>query len=272
MYKLVAIDIDGTLLNGAHELVEEVKQAIIEAGRMGVKIVLCTGRPLSGIRRYLGELDLLHVGDYAVTFNGGMVLETATEKVLKSFALELPEVKEIFDFCLANDANMTYFDANHMYTPHRHIAPITCEDALLLQTPLYYQPAEEITAEMDIAKIMVLNDPIQINKLIASLTDELKEKYYIVNSVPYNLEFLKKGVNKGTALQALAESLGIERSEVMAIGDAVNDLEMLRYAGLGVVMGNASADIKAVADFETKTNNEAGVAYAIRHFIEGIAK
>lgn len=272
LYKLIAIDIDGTLLNESHELLDEVKEAIIAAKHSGVKIVLCTGRPLSGINRYLEELDLLHMGDYAITFNGAMILETATEKAIKSFGLKLQEIKEIFAFCTENKANITYFDANHMYTPHRSIPQITCQDALLLDTTLHYQPLEEITEAMDIPKIMILNDPIKIKELITVLPETLQEKYYVVNSVPYNLEFLKKGVNKGTSLQALAEFLGIKREEVMAIGDAKNDLEMLQYAGMGVVMGNAKTEIKAVANFETKSNDEAGVAYAIEQLILEMSK
>ncbi|HEM1638243.1 TPA: HAD-IIB family hydrolase, partial [Listeria monocytogenes] len=101
MYKIIAIDIDGTLLNDAHEITLAVRDSIKAAKAKGVKVVLCTGRPLAGIKKSLIELDLLDEGDYAITFNGAVVLETASEKTLADITLNKTELEEIYAFCHA---------------------------------------------------------------------------------------------------------------------------------------------------------------------------
>lgn len=264
MIKLVAIDIDGTLLNDQHEITEDVKRAIVEAKNRGIKPVLCTGRPLDGIHQSLAALDLFEDGDVAITMNGAMTLETKTRQVVADQALNKADLEVIFDFCDAHSAHVTYFDAEKMYVPHREISILTARDSLLLNMPLYSQLVSEASDAIRIPKVMLLDEPEKIEEVMAALTDELKERYYIVRSVPYNLEFLHKHVSKGAALQALSEKLGILPSEVMCLGDAENDVSMFEFAGLPVAMGNATEKIKGLARYITKTNNEDGVAYALR--------
>ncbi|WP_239256387.1 sugar-phosphatase [Listeria ilorinensis] len=267
MYKLIAIDIDGTLLNDAHELVVPVIERIKAAKQAGAKVVLCSGRPLVGLRHSLEQLELLDAEDYAITMNGAIVLKTKTGEIVADSALDKEALQDIFAFCAPLGAHLTYLDATKMYVPHEEISILTCKDSLLLQTPLFYQPVDKAPNDIRIAKAMLLDEPEKIDEVVAALTKELQEKYYIVRSVPYNLEFLHKGVSKGTALKQLADSLGISRDEVMAIGDAENDSTMLEYAGMPVVMDNAAEHIKQLGKFITKTNNEAGVAYALEELV-----
>ncbi|EUJ17368.1 Cof-type HAD-IIB family hydrolase [Listeria aquatica] len=264
MIRLVAIDIDGTLLNDQHEITEEVKRAIGEAKKRDIKIVLCTGRPLDGIHQSLAELGLLREGDVAVTMNGAMTLETKTKRVVADQALNKTELEEIFEFCDAHSAHVTYFDAEKMYVPHREISILTARDSLLLNMPLYSQLVSEASEAIRIPKVMLLDEPEKIEEVMVALTGELKERYYIVRSVPYNLEFLHKNVSKGAALQALSEKWEILPSEVMCLGDAENDVSMFEFAGVPVAMGNATEKIKSLARYITKTNNEDGVAHALR--------
>ncbi|EHK2486720.1 sugar-phosphatase [Listeria monocytogenes] len=267
MYKIIAIDIDGTLLNDAHEITPAVRDSIKAAKEKGVKVVLCTGRPFAGIKKSLIELDLLDVGDYAITFNGAVVLETASEKTLADITLNKTELEEIYAFCHAENVNVTYFDGKNMYVPSRKITEITCQDSLLLGTPLYHLPVEEAPASIHVSKVMLLDSPEKITDVIKKLPESIKQKFYIVRSVPYNLEFLQKGVNKGSALASLAEKLVVSQSEVMSIGDQENDITMTRYAGMGVAMGNATEHIKEIANYTTTTNNEDGVAQAIQMLV-----
>ncbi|HBM4504688.1 TPA: sugar-phosphatase [Listeria innocua] len=267
MYKIIAIDIDGTLLNDAHEITPAVREAIKAAKQKGVKVVLCTGRPLAGIKKSLIELDLLDIGDYVITFNGAVILETATEEPLADITLNKSELEEIYAFCHAQDVNVTYFDGKNMYVPSRKITEITCQDALLLQTPLYHLPVEEAPESIHVSKVMLLDTPEKITDVIKNLPETIKENFYVVRSVPYNLEFLQKGVNKGSALELLVNKLGISQGEVMSIGDQENDITMIEYAGMGVAMGNATEHIKEIANYTTTTNNEDGVAKAIQMLV-----
>ena len=114
---------------------------------------------------------------------------------------------------------------------------------------------------------MMVEEPEILQEAINNLPEYLYEKYTIVRSAPFFLEFLNKEVNKGVGVEALANSLGIKREEVICMGDAGNDEHMIRYSGFGVAMGNAFEEIKAVADFVTKSNNEDGVAYVIDQFV-----
>ncbi|MBC1419990.1 sugar-phosphatase [Listeria fleischmannii] len=267
MIKLVAIDIDGTLLNDDHEITPGVRDAIVRLREKNVKVVLCTGRPLSGIEKSLTELDLFHDEDMAITMNGAITLSTKTRETIVETTLAKSDLQKVFTFCDSLGAHVTYFDASNMYVPHKEISILTCQDSLLLQTPLYYKPVEEVANSMRIPKIMLLDYPEKIVEVMEKLPDQLKEAYYIVRSVPYNLEFLHKNVSKGTALAMLSEKLQLTADEVLCLGDAENDLSMMEFAGTAVAMGNATDKVKNLATFVTKTNNEDGVAFALQQFI-----
>ncbi|WP_088840789.1 sugar-phosphatase [Listeria sp. ILCC797] len=267
MIKLVAIDIDGTLLNDEHEITEGVKKAILALREKQVKVVLCTGRPLSGIEKSLKELDLFHSGDVAITMNGAVTLATETREVIVETTLEKADLQRIFDFCAPFQAHVTYFDTTNMYVPHEEISILTCQDSLLLNTALYYQPVEKAANDIQIPKIMLLDEPEKIVEVMQNLPAELKNDYYIVRSVPYNLEFLHKNVSKGEALKTLSAKLGIDAREVLCLGDAENDITMMEFAGTAVAMGNATQHVKQLATFVTKSNNEDGVRHALEKFI-----
>jgi Cof subfamily protein (haloacid dehalogenase superfamily) len=114
---------------------------------------------------------------------------------------------------------------------------------------------------------MFIDDEKTLDRVIKALPKDIYEKYTIMRSMPYFLEFLNKNANKGTGVKLLSEKLGIKQNEIICAGDADNDRHMLKYAGLGVAMGNASDNIKEIANFTTKTNEEDGIAYVIDKFI-----
>lgn len=267
LIQLIAIDIDGTLLTSDHQLSEEVCQAIQAAKAKGVKVVLCTGRPIVGVMPYLEKLGLKDASDIAITQNGALVQETASEKVLSHLTIELEQLKKIHEFSLTQEAQLTFFDDQHMYSLNSNPSPLVWEDAELLHTDLRLTTIEEVTEEMLLTKAMFLGTPTEIDTLLADLPEELLAEFYGVRSVPYNFEFLNPAASKGEALHLLAESLGLTADEVMAIGDAENDRSMLEYAGNAVVMANALPDIQKLATFLTKSNDEHGVAYAIEKLV-----
>ena len=114
---------------------------------------------------------------------------------------------------------------------------------------------------------MMIDEPEILQKAIDNLPEDLYEKYTVVRSAPYFLEFLNKEANKGTGVGMLADHLGIKKEEVICVGDAGNDLHMIEYAGLGVAMENATDDVKEKAGYITKSNNEDGVAHVIEKFM-----
>lgn len=267
MYKLVAIDIDGTLLNDQHEITTRVKSAIQKAKALGVKIVLCTGRPLIGVQQYLSDLELREEGDYVISFNGAMVQDTFTKKVLSHLTLNYQDLKTIYRFSETAKLHMHFFDEKTLYTPNRHIGKYTVGEAYLTGPDLVFQEIENTPTDLIMSKAMLIDEPEILEAGILQIPTDFHQKYHLVRSTPFYLEILNKEATKGNAVKQLAQLLNIKRSEVMCIGDQENDTSMIEYAGLGVAMGNAIPDIKAKAGFITASNNESGVAVAIEKYI-----
>lgn len=264
MYKLIAIDMDGTLLNDRHEVPEDVKYTLAEAKKQGIKIVLCSGRPIGGIRSYIKALNLNQEGDFAIAYNGALVQDTHTNEVVAELSLGHADLVKLYELSMELKTPMHFFDTKGVYTPNADISDYTVLEAYLSEIPLGYRQVSDIPTNISIPKIMFVNHPDKLNRTIEELPKSLNKQYTIVQSAPYFLEFVHPSASKGNAVKMLAEQLGIKQEETMTIGDNGNDLSMIEYAGCGVAMGNAIPEVKAAADFQTRSNNESGVAYAIR--------
>lgn len=263
MYKLIAIDMDGTLLNDHHEVPENVKSALHQAKKQGIKVVLCSGRPIGGMRSYIKQLSLDEDGDYAIAYNGAFVQNTYSNEVVAELSLKHDDLQNLYDHSLELNTPMHFFDVNGLYTPNADISEYSVLESYLNKIPLGYRQVSDVPKDISIPKIMYINKPEKLTHTIQALPESLKDQYNIVQSSPYFLEFVHPSASKGNAVRKLAELLGIKQEEVMCIGDNGNDISMIEYAGCGVAMGNAIPEVKAVADFETLSNNEGGVAYAI---------
>ena len=267
MYKLIAIDMDGTLLNDHHEVTEDVRDALHRAKEQGVKIVLCSGRPIGGMRRYLKDLKLDEEEDYVIAYNGALVQNAHTNEIVSELSLGYEDLKFLYKLSMELDTPMQFFDAENVYTPNPNISEYTVLESFINQIPLRFRKVEEFPADILLPKIMFIDEPEHLNKVIAQIPASIKEKYMMVQSAPYFLEILHPEVSKGNAVKKLAEKLRIKQHEVMSIGDNGNDLSMIEYAGCGVAMENAIPEVKKSANFQTRSNNENGVAYAIHELV-----
>ena len=265
--KLIAIDIDGTLLNNDRKITPGVYQALKAAEAQGVRIVLCTGRPLTGVQDLLSELDLFSETDYVITYNGSLVQKTKTKEIVSEFGLTHEEYLEVEMTARKLGVHLHVETQDTMYTANRDISPYTVYEAFLVNMPLKYRTPEEMTADLNIIKMMMIDEPELIDAIIPQLPTSLTESFNIVKSAPFFLEVLNKKAHKGAAVQKLAEELGISQAEVMAIGDNENDLTMVEYAGLGVAMANATENVKQAADVITASNEEDGVAKVINDYV-----
>lgn len=267
MIKLIAIDIDGTLLNSHHQLTDEVKAALKKAEEKGVKIVLCTGRPLTGVQDLIEELDLFGENDYVVTYNGSLIQKTKTKEIVSKFELTYDDYLAIDTLARKLNVHLHTETADTMYTSNRDISRYTVLESYLVNMPLKFRTQDEMNAELNILKMMMIDEPEILERIQPLIPAEFYEQYTIVKSAPYFLEFLNKKVNKGAAVKRLAEQLNIQPSEVMALGDNENDLPMIEYAGIGIAMANATENVKKAASFITTSNDEHGVAVAIEKFV-----
>lgn len=265
MYKLIALDMDGTLLSADKSISKENFKAIQNAKAKGVKVVLATGRPIKGIERYLKHLDLINDDDYAIAFNGALVQNTKSGKILAEDLMTIDDIHFLYKLSKNLNVNIHALTQSACITPK--ISKYSELESNINQIPLNEIDFDNIDKDTVIVKIMFVDEPEILEKVIKNLPKEVYEKYSVLRSAPYFLEFLNNTVNKGNGVKTLAENLGIKPEEIICVGDAGNDIHMLEYAGLGVAMGNAFPEVKEIANYITKTNEEHGVAHVINKFI-----
>lgn len=265
MIKLVAVDLDGTLLDPNGEVTNEVKRAVTRAKEKGVKIVITTGRPLPGVIDILKKLDLTTQGDYVITYNGALVQRATGEEFIKE-TLDAEDWLDLDAAARKIGLPIQAITREGIYTPNRDVGKYTVHEAAMVKMPLYVRRPEEI-AELEIAKVMMVDEPASLDNGIAYLPFELFERYNIVKSTPFYLEFMNKKASKGNAVKHLAEKLYLDLDEVMAIGDQENDRSMLEAVGNPVVMENGKEELKKIAKYVTKSNADSGVAHAINEWV-----
>lgn len=265
MYKLIALDMDGTLLNEDKTISLENFTAIQNAKAKGVKVVLATGRPVMGIQRYLNYLNLMEEGDYAISFNGALVQSTKSGEILGEILMKHSDLKYLGDLSKELGLNIHALTQTSCITPK--LNKYSELEATMNHIPLEIIDFEDISKDTIIVKIMFIDEPEVLEAAISKIPKEVYEKFSVLRSAPYFLEFLNKRVNKGSGIELLAEKLGIMPKEIICVGDAGNDIHMIKYAGLGVAMDNAVPEVKEIADFITKSNCNNGVAHVINKFI-----
>lgn len=265
MYQLIALDMDGTLLNEDKEISKRTREAIAQAKSMGKTVIIATGRPIKGVGRYIEELNLNSEQDYVVTFNGALVQSTKDHKIIMDMPLNVEAYRELYALSKELDVHIHALTDDSVLTPKNN--PYTEIEASINQIPIVEGPVEEVREDTMIVKVMFIDAPEVLDRVIEELPDWVRGKYSVLRSTPYFLEFLDPRVNKGAGVKAVAERLGIDHKKVICVGDAGNDLAMIEYAKLGVAMENATEDVKAVADYITKSNEDDGVAHVIEKFL-----
>ncbi|CRH90641.1 Putative hydrolase M6_Spy0533 [Chlamydia trachomatis] len=264
--KLVAVDIDGTLLNSKKEITPEVFAAVQDAKAAGVKIVITTGRPISGVHHLLDQLHLTEPDDYVISFNGGLVQDTATgEDVLKE-TLSYDDYLDLELLARHLQVPMHVSTKQGMFTANRNIGKYTVYEAMLVNSPVFYRTPEEM-ADKEIIKMMMVDEPDILDAVIEQIPAAYFERFNIAKSAPFYLEISPKTASKGKAIIGLAEKLGLTLDQTMGIGDEENDRSMLEVVGNPVVMENGNPELKKIAKYITKSNDESGVAHAIREWV-----
>ena len=266
MYKLIALDMDGTLLRKDKTISDRTFNALKAARDKGVKVVLATGRPVIGIKRYLSYLGLDKDDEYAVTFNGSAVQTGKSGSMLFEKFITGADLLDIYKLSLEYGVHIHAFnEIGELITPVSN--KYTDVEAHINGINALITDFDKINPEDKIIKVMLVDEPEKLDAVSAKLPKELFNRFSILRSAPIFLEFLDPQINKGLGLSILSRELGIAREEVIAVGDAGNDIDMIKYAGLGVAMGNAFPEVKEIADYITVTNDEDGVAEVIERFI-----
>ena len=268
MIKLIAIDMDGTLLNSKKELLEETKQYFKDFHKKETDtlLVLCTGRPESGIRPYLKDLGYLEENHYIISQNGANIYESRTGKRVMDAFLDSAAIQKWIELGKKHGISVMGAGVDYYYCFDQEPTEWMEFDVKLVSGKLKRIPTKE-SLNTDFYKILLMGDEEQLNEFETFIPEEWRDEFYVVRSQKYLVEVLTKGVNKAFGLEKLAQKLNIQPSEIAAIGDAANDIEMLEYAGLAIAMGNGSEEVKAIADIVTDTNENNGVIKAIDKLI-----
>ena len=268
MIKLIAIDMDGTLLNSKKELLEETKQYFKNFHNKNTEtlLVLCTGRPETGIRPYLKDLGYLEENHYIISQNGASIYESQTGKRVMDAFVDSTAIQKWIELGKKHGISVMGAGVDYYYSFDEDPTEWMEFDVKLVSGKLKRIPTKE-SLNIDFYKILLMGDEEQLNEFETFIPQEWRDEFYVVRSQKYLVEVLTKGVNKAFGLEKLAQKLNIEPSEIAAIGDAANDIEMLEYAGLAIAMGNGSEEVKAIADIVTDTNENNGVIKAIDKLI-----
>ena len=269
MIKLIAIDMDGTLLNSKKELSEETKQYFKNFHNRNTEtlLVLCTGRPESGIRPYLKDLGYLEENHYIISQNGANIYESQTGNRVMDAFLDSAAIQKWIELGKKHGVSVMGAGVDYYYSFDEDPTEWMEFDVKIVNGSIKRITKEE-SLSTDFYKLLLLGDVEQLNEFETIIPKEWRDEFYVVRSQKYLVEVLRKGVNKAFGLEKLAAALNIEPSEIASIGDAANDIEMLEYSGLAIAMGNASEEVKAIADIVTDTNENNGVIKALDRLIQ----
>ncbi|MDX2273018.1 MAG: Cof-type HAD-IIB family hydrolase [Cyanobacteriota bacterium] len=263
--RLVMVDIDGTITGAANTVSPRVRQALRQAKQQGVYVGIATGRMYRSALRFHHEIA---ANMPICAYQGAMIKDPATDKMYKHWSLNLEVAQQLLA------ALDTYPLIAHIYVDDqlyvRDWNPLSLGYAERSQVPIHL--LSDLGSELTLEPTKVLamtEDTDLILELLGSLRQQFPaDLMYLTRSVPTFLEATHPQVNKGNAVKYLAEEvLGLRPEQVMTIGDSDNDVEMLAYAGLGVAMGNASAEVQAYADWVAPSVDEDGVAVALETFV-----
>lgn len=266
MYKMLALDVNGTLLTDQKELTPEVVNAIRKAHQAGVKIVLCTERSYDGVVKIAHDIGNQFI-DYAVCFNGALVKDAQTHTTLSRVNLTKEDLSYLYLLSERAGCSVHFDDEHSIYTPNQHIGKYTIQEAYFNNAPLYYRNVYNLPENFVPSKAIFSEEKFKLDHFIKQLPKEFFSRFHAAKSGPNFFEILNSTASKGNALHSLCERLDIDQQDVLAIGDQENDLSMLRFAGKSIAMGNADKAVLEHTDEATGTNNENGVATAIEKYL-----
>lgn len=266
MYKLVAIDLDGTLLDDQKNIPSPNISLIKKIKDRGVKVVIATGRPLIVIRKILSQLGIDSDESYCVALNGAMVQKIGSAEIIYSANFSARKFRHVFHLIKKYSLYLHAFSLEYGLIANKKnkYSDIECYGGVIEYREFDF---EKITDDDLFYKAVLTGPKEEIDRLEKNLDHVFIEMFTVVRTLPCILEFLPKGTNKGSGLQHLADKLNIKPDEMIAFGDEHNDLEMMQTVGLPVAMGNAVQPIKNISRIITLTNNEAGVAYMLNELI-----
>ena len=265
-YKLIALDLDGTLYNDDIMITPKTIEALIRAQEMGLHVAISSGRPLPGLFHARDTLKLQEHHGMLVSYNGGKVVDTTTHEILYQNTIPLDLCIEILEHIkkypvhpMIDDGEVLYVEDKNAYRVHEEHTnnSMDCVEV----------PSLIDFLDFPLVKILTSIDPEKLPEVLKIIGEPFKGKVDFVQTAPYYIEAVPLGTSKATGLSRVCEKLDISPEQIIAFGDAANDLEMIQFAGHGVCMANGCDELKECANEVTLSNNEDGIAHTLNHLL-----
>lgn len=261
-YRLLVLDLDGTLTNSQKEISPRNLDSLIRLQQQGVRLVLASGRPTYGIAPLANQLQMKEYGGCILSYNGGEIIDWSTGEMLYKNLLPDDVLPTLYEAAQTHHQAILTYDHEYILTEYPEDEYVL-KEALLNKMKIRAVDHFLEAAPLPLPKCLIVGEPNQLMQTEAELSLRLQCQISVYRSEPYFLELVPLGIDKARSLAVLLEKLGMTREEMVAIGDGYNDLSMIEFAGLGIAMANAQDPVKQAADYITLSNDEDGVAAAI---------
>lgn len=279
MIRAILLDIDGTLTNSEKQITPRTRDALLAAQDAGATLVLASGRPAQGLNRFATTLDMFDHHGIFCCFNGAKVLDCQTQETYFEQAITVEQSRRVLEHIKSFEINPVIDCGPYMHTSDafQRVSNERGESFLVVEyeargNGYLVREHVDLAADIDWApnKIMTAGEPSYLQRHWQEISAPFEGELSAMFTAPFYYEFTPLGVDKARALDETFAALGIDVADVVAFGDAENDMTMLKSAGIGVAMGNAVEPTKAAADMVTDDNDHDGIARALEKLMPGL--
>lgn len=265
MIKMVALDLDGTLLTSDKTISKKNEKILKQIHQDGIKVVLCTGRPINAIWPYIKQLGLTTENDYTITFNGALVVHNADKAELFKSGMAKTDFEPLYRFADEVYAPLDLLDFEQVYSIS-DLKKSKYQEQFKGNIKFTSSTFDNLGTDKLYSKGIVCDNPSLLDNFSKDIPAKLARRYHIVRSQPQIMEFLAPKMDKTVGLKALLKHFGWNFSNLMAFGDSQNDLGMLVHAQLGVAMENGTEEIRAISSAIAGNNDDDGVGNYLKSF------
>lgn len=264
-YRLLALDLDGTLTNSKKEITPPTREALIHLQEHGVKVVLASGRPTTGVTPLAKELELERFGSYILSFNGGRITDCRSGEIIYNRLLPAATATPLFDLIKEFNVDIVAYSDTEILSG-LHTNKYTELESRINSLPIrHLDKFPEQIGETN-NKFLITGEPDEIALVKKKVIPYFHGLLNIYCSDPFFLEIMPQNIDKAHSLRKLLASIGLTEEQMVCCGDGQNDITMIEAAGLGIAMENAQSDVKKAADYITKSNDNDGILHVIQTF------